>query len=227
MTASTRPLAFAVALALAGAAHADDKRLDQAREALRRAQAALQATQAQRDALQQDKSHLEQDKQGADAAIATAEAKAREAGAQRARLDASLSATSAERDALRAQLEAARAENAALQKRVEETQARVADAQSRAADQRRTSLALGGLLQRSVQSLADGEKQNLALYQLGQQAMGAYRQCELHGSGSTDGSLPGLFAVKLENRSEQLRRDMDALAMPSTAALTQAPAAAH
>ena len=223
MTAFTRHLTLALALLIAAGAHADDKRLDQTREALRRAQAALQSTQAQRDALQQDKAHLEQDRQGADAALAQAQAKAREAGAQRARVDASLAATAVERDTLRGELEALRTEHAALEKRLEETLSQVADAQSRAADQRRTSLALGGLLQRSVQSLADGEKQNLALYQLGQQAMGAYRQCELHGSGSTDGSLPGLFDVKLENRAEQLRRDMDALATPKTAAATQAP----
>ena len=218
MTAFARPFALALALLLAGTAHADDKRLDQTREALRRAQAALQSTQAQRDALQQEKTRIEQDKQAGDAALAQAQSKAREAGAQRAHLDASLAATSAERDTLRTELETLRAEHAALGKRLEDTLAQVAEAQSRAADQRRTSLALGGLLQRSVQSLADGEKQNLALYQLGQQAMGAYRQCELHGSGSTDGSLPGLFEVKLENRAEQLRRDMDALAMPKTAA---------
>jgi chromosome segregation ATPase len=222
MNASTRPLALALLLA-AGLAHADDKRLDQAREALHRAQAALQSTQAQRDALQQEKARADQDRQAADAALAAAQAKARDAGAQRTRLDASLATTSAERDRLRAELEALRGERAALAQRLELAQAQAAEAQARAAEQRRTTQALGGLLQRSVQSLAEGEKQNLALYRLGEQAMGAYRQCELHGSGSTDGNLPGLPQVKLVNTSEQLRRDMDALATPATAAAVGTP----
>ena len=224
MKAPTRSLALALLVA-AGCAHADDKRLDQAREALHRAQAALQSTQAQRDALQQEKAHAEQDKQAADAALAAAQAKARDAGAQRARLDASLAATSGERDQLRAEVERLRAERAALQQQLEQVQAASTEAQTRAAEQRRTTLALGALLQRSVQSLADGEKQNLALYRLGEQAMGAYRPCELHGGGSSDGSLPGLASIKLVSVSEQLRRDMDALATPGTAAAVGTSAA--
>jgi len=224
MTTPARLRLIALSLALAAAtAHADDKRLEQTREALRRAQAALQAAQSQRDQLQQDKAKLEQDRQGTDAALAQARTQARDAAAHGARADAGLAAAGAERDRLRNELEAMRGEREELARRLEAAQGQVAEAQTRAADQRRTSVALNTLLQRSVQSLADNEKQNLALYGVGQRALGAYRQCELHGSGSSDGELPGLPQVKLTNFSEQIRRDMDALATPATARATGSP----
>jgi len=223
MTALARPRLIALSLALAVAtAHADDKRLEQTREALRRAQAALQAAQSQRDQLQQDKAKLEQDKQGADSALAKAQSQAKDAAARGARADAGLATTGAERDHLRGELDTVRTERDELLKKLEGAQLQIAEAQTRAADQRRTSVALGSLLQRSVQSLADNEKQNHALYDVGQRALGAYRQCELHGSGSSDGELPGLPRVKLTNFSEQIRRDMDALVTPATARATEA-----
>jgi len=207
-------LLLAIACALAPSARADDdKRLAQAREALRRAQQSLQSTQAQRDALAQDKARLEQQKIASDKALADATAKERASAAQRAHLDASASALRTERDALEADLER---ERAASRQQLEETQARLVAAETRADDQRRTSVALRGLLQRSVQALAENERQNRALYDLGRQATSAYADCQLHGSTSVDANLLGIADVRVTDVSEQLRREMDAVAVPAT-----------
>jgi septal ring factor EnvC (AmiA/AmiB activator) len=211
--------ALAVACALAPPARADDdRRLAQAREALHRAQQALQAAQSQRDALAQDKARLEQQKLEADHALAEAAAKAGAAATQRARMDASAGALRAERDGLQADLERERGAGAASQKRLEETQARLVEAETRADDQRRTTIALRGLLQRSVQALAENERQNRVMYDLGRQATAAYADCETHGSTSVDANLLGIADVRVTDVSEQLKREMDSVAMPGTLA---------
>lgn len=207
-------LLLAIACALAPSARADDdKRLAQAREALRRAQQSLQSTQAQRDALAQDKARLEQQKLESEQALADAATKEKAASAQRARLDASAGALRAERDALKAELEG---ERSAGRQRLEESQARLAEAETRADDQRRTTVALRGLLQRSVQSLAENERQNRVLYDLGRQATSAYADCQMHGSTSVDANMLGLADVRVTDVAEQLRREMDAVAVPAT-----------
>jgi septal ring factor EnvC (AmiA/AmiB activator) len=216
--ASRRPpalaLLLAAACALAPHAHADDdKRLAQAREALRRAQQSLQSIQAQRDALAQDKARLEQQKLAGDQALADAATKEKEAASQRARLDAGASALRTERDALKAELER---ERATARQRLEETQGRLVGAEARAEDQRRTTVALRGLLQRSVQALGENERQNRVLYDLGRQATSAYADCQMHGSESADANLLGIADVHVTDVSEQLRREMDAVAIPAT-----------
>jgi chromosome segregation ATPase len=222
MRVSCLARALALGLALAAAtrpvAADDDKRLAQTRESLRRAQQSLQATQAQRDALAQDKARLEQEKQAADQALAAATAKQRESAAQGRRLDASAAGLRAERDRLQAELAHEREAGAAQAQRLEQAQARLADAETRADEQRRTTVALRGLLQRSVQSLAENERQNRALYDLGHRAIDDYRECQMHGSSSPDANLFGIGEVRVTDVSEQLRREMDAVAMPATLA---------
>jgi chromosome segregation ATPase len=216
-----------VALALATPAPAqDDKRAAQTREALRRAQQSLQSTQAERDALQQDKTKLEQVKQRADQALAAAATKQKEGDSARARLSSSVAALAAERDRLQAELERERGNGGTLQKSLEDTRGKLAESEARAADQRRTTLALRGILERSVKSLADNEHQNAVLYDLGSRAVGAYRECEEHGSSSPDGNLLGLGTVRTTSAAEELRREMDTVAAPPTLARPVRPASA-
>ncbi|HEX4511493.1 MAG TPA: hypothetical protein VH328_15505 [Burkholderiaceae bacterium] len=211
-------LSGCVAALLAASAQAQDRQLTQTREALRRAQQSLQSSQAERDTLQQDKTRLEQEKQKTDQALATATSKRKEADAGRAHLSANLSSTQAERDKLKAQVDREQADTATLQKSLDDTRAKLAEAEGHAADQRRTTLALRGLLERSVQSLGENERQNHVLYDLGNRAVGAYRECEEHGSSSPDGNLLGLGTVRTTNVAEELRREMDAVAAPATLA---------
>jgi len=156
--------------------------------------------------------------QQADQALAAAAAKQKDTEAGRTRLSSSLAALQGERDRLRSELERERGEGGTLRRTLEETQARLADAETRAADQRRTTLALRGLLERSVQSLADNERQNRTLYDLGHRAVADYQACQEHGSSSPDGNLLGLGSVRTTSVAEQLRREMDAVAAPATLA---------
>jgi septal ring factor EnvC (AmiA/AmiB activator) len=214
--ALARLLLASACAALAPPAHAqDDKRLVQAREALHRAQQSLQSTQAQRDALAQDKARLEQQQAQSDKALADAAAKEGAARSQRARLDADLRALREERDRLQAELAQERETG---RQGIDATQARLVEAEARADEQRRTTIALRGLLQRSVQALADNERQNRRMYDIGHQALAAYADCELHGSTSVDANLLGIAEVRVTDVSEQLRREMDAVAAPATLA---------
>jgi chromosome segregation ATPase len=208
----------AFAIALPAAAQDDAKRLAQTREALRRAQESLQSTQAERDTLQQDKTKLEQQKQQADQALSAAATKQKEADAARARLSSSVASVTAERDRLKAELERERENGGALQKSLEDTRAKLADAEGRAADQRRTTLALRTMLERSVRSLSENEHQNQVLYDLGNRAVADYRECQEHGSSSPDGNLLGLGTVRTTSVAEELRREMDSVAGPATLA---------
>ena len=212
--ALARLLLASACAALAPPAHAqDDKRLVQAREALHRAQQSLQSTQAQRDALAQDKARLEQQKSESDKALADAAAKEKADRSQRARLDANVSALRAERDRLQAELAQERETG---RQGIDATQARLVEAEARADEQRRTTIALRGLLQRSVQALAETERQNRKMYDVGHQALAAYADCEMHGSTSVDANLLGIADVRVTDVSEQLRREMDAAATPAT-----------
>ena len=215
-------LATAGLLAAAMPARADDdKRLAMARDALHRAQQSLQSTQAERDQLSQAKAKLEQEKQVADQQLARFTAQQREAGAQRARNEAALAAAQGERDALKAQLDAAQADRAALQKQLDDAQLRLAQSQAQAADQRRTSVSLAGLLQRSVASLEAAEKQNHALADHGRVALASWRTCEREGSGKVQATLgeAGFADIWVESRGESLRREMEALTAPAQAAV--------
>jgi septal ring factor EnvC (AmiA/AmiB activator) len=198
------------------AAADDDKRLAQARESLRRAQQSLQATQAQRDALAQDKARLEQQKLESDKALADAGAKQRDAAARGRRLDAGMAELRAERDRLQAELARGKEAAGAQQQRIDDAQAKLADAETRVDEQRRTTIALRGLLQRSVQALAENERQNRALYELGHRAIAGYTECETHGSSSPDANLFGIGDVRVTDVAEQLRREMDSVATPAT-----------
>jgi len=130
----------------------------------------------------------------------------------------SVASLTAERDRLQAELDRQRTEGGALQKSLDDTRAKLAEAEGRTADQRRTTLALRGLLERSVQSLGENERQNRTLYDLGNRAVADYRECEEHGSSSPDGNLLGLGTVRTTNVAEELRREMDAVAAPATLA---------
>ncbi len=196
----------------------DDKRLALTREALRRAQQGLQSTQAERDALAQKNAALEAQKSGADKALALATARQRDDAAQRSRLGASVAALQSERDRLQADLARRQEESTALQQLLEATQGRATGSENRLVEQQRLVVALRTLLQRSVQSVSDGERQNHALYEAGQHAIDGYRDCQLHGSSSPDANLLGLGDIRTTSVAEQLRHDMDALATPATAA---------
>jgi chromosome segregation ATPase len=210
-------VATCLAIVLAPAHADDDKRLALTRDALHRAQQALQTVQAERDALQQKNVTLEQEKAARDRELAQATARARDAGAQRARTDAALSSAQGERDRLKTTLDGAQADRTTLQQQLAETQARLAQAQAQAADQRRTTLAIGALLQRSVQSLDAAEKQNHALADQGRVALDSWRTCETSGSGHVQATLgePGFAGVWAESRAEVLRREMEALTGPA------------
>jgi chromosome segregation ATPase len=217
-------LAVAAILISPGASAQEDKRVAQTREALRRAQQSLQSVQAERDTLQQDKARLEQQKQQVDQALADAAGKQREIEAQRSGLSRGLSEAQADRNRLAAELKQAREESEAWHKRLDESQGQVAEARTRADDQRRTSVALRDLLQRSVQSLADNEHQNRQLYDIGHRALADYQDCQQHGSTSPDGNLLGLGDVRTTSVAEELRREMDAVAAPTTLARPGTPA---
>ena len=217
-------LVFALAATVRPALADDDKRLAQTRESLRRAQQSLQATQAQRDALAQDKARLEQQKLESDKALADGAAKQRDAAAQRRRLDASVSELRAERDRLQSELARETESATQRQQRLDDAQSKLVDAETRLDEQRRTTIALRGLLQRSVQSLAENERQNRALYELGHRAIDDYRECQIHGSSSPDANVFGFADVRVTDVSEQLRREMDAVAMPATLSNASVPA---
>lgn len=207
------PLALALWLALgAGSAHAadDDKRLAQARDAMRRAQQSLQQTQSERSALQRDKAALEAERDRLAAALADAETRQRSSAAQQARLSGSLSGAERQRESTQAELAKERTARLAVDRELQAQQARSAASQQALEEQRRITAATSGLLERSVQALAQAEARNRELLALGTQALEAYLNDTPVAMRARDEPFLGLGRVTLESRAEGLRQAMAA-----------------
>lgn len=196
-----------VLIASLTAAQAQDAKVSKEREALRRAQAALRAAQEQQGSLQADKAKAE-----ADAAAAhkdAASAKAQIAGGA-----AKLKAREAELDALHAQLQAAKdAQQQGEAKAVEREQAlqqQLLAAHQESASRQQANLALGQLLERSTQALADAEAKNHQLYALGQDLVKRWQGRSALDTSLLQDPVLGLTAVRFEDQAEKLRTALEA-----------------
>lgn len=197
-------------LLVPGHSHAQDdsKRAQREREAIRRSQQALRDAQEQQATLQREKSVLLQEKQALDDAAKTA-------GRQAAANQSQLRGLRAEVDRLTADLktahEKAQQERTAAAEREAALSRQLDQQQAALAERTAVSTGLAELLSRSTQSLADAEKKNRDLYALALQAVEAYRDKGLGATLAHREPVLGLAAVKLDNRSEELRAQLEAL----------------
>jgi chromosome segregation ATPase len=207
------PLAVALWLALGGTAvHAadEDKRLQAARDTLRRAQQQLQQAQAERSTLQREKAALAEERDKLAQALAEAQGRQRSAAAQQTQLGSQLARTESESAGLRAELGRETEARQALARQLETQQARAAGLQQALDEQKRVTVSVSGLLQRSVQALGEAEARNRELQALGQQALQAYLNDTPVAMRARDEPFLGLGRVALESRAEELRRAMAA-----------------
>lgn len=207
------PLAVALWLALgAGGVHAadEDKRLQAARDTLRRAQQQLQQSQTERSALQRDKASLAEERDKLSQALAASEAKLRSVSARQTQLSGTVASTEAEAVKLRDELAREAGARQELARQLEAQQVRGSAMQQALEDQTRVTAAVTALLQRSVQSLSESEAKNRELHALGLQALQAYLHDTPVAQRAHDEPFLGLGLVSLEGRAEELRRAMAA-----------------
>jgi chromosome segregation ATPase len=193
----------------AAAAFAADEPGSREREALRRAQASLRQAQEAAQQLQAKVPQLEAEKaklgQERDQAAGQAQRLRRElaeARDQAAKIDAELTRTkAAAAEAQRLADDAARDAATRLQDGEKQRAKLAADLAERSA----TVTALGNLLERSTQALADAETANKRLYAVAQQAINRYRGKTAFETTVQDDPVVGLTAVRLESIAEQMR----------------------
>lgn len=207
------PLALALWLALgASGAHAadEDKRLQAARDTLRRAQQQLQQAQAERSTLQRDKAALAEERDKLAQALAASQTRERGAASKQAGLASEVSASKGETERLAAELAREAEARQTLARQLAAEQATSATTRQALEDQKRVTAAVSALLERSVQALAENEARNRELQALGQQALQAYLNDTPVAQRARDEPFLGLGRVELENRAEELRRAMAA-----------------
>lgn len=207
------PLAVALWLALgSGGAHAadEDKRLQAARDTLRRAQQQLQQAQTERSTLQREKAALAEERDKLAQALAASQTRERGAASKQAGLASEVSASKGEAERLAAELARESEARQTLARQLAAEQASSATTRQALEDQKRVTAAVSALLERSVQSLAETEARNRELQALGLQALQAYLNDTPVAMRARDEPFLGLGQVALQNRAEELRRAMAA-----------------
>lgn len=204
-----RALCLVAALLVGAGVHAQDNtKASREREALRRAQQALRSAQEQQSALQREKAALAAERDKLDESARRSAAQLGSAQAQAARQRSELVRLQAEHDRLKTELDelrqASAAREQALQARQDELAKALQDSQALLAERTQSIAAVRGLLERSTGALADAEAKNRELYTLGRRLLDELRE---------RGAPAGLFGfdqVKLENRAEALRDEIEA-----------------
>jgi DNA repair exonuclease SbcCD ATPase subunit len=191
----------------AAQAQAQDAKVSKEREALRRSQTALKAAQEQQSSLQAEKVKLEQDKN-------LAEQDAGKAKAQASSQAAKLKSMEQQTQKLQADLQAAEATKLALESaagaREKELQQQLLAARRESAERQQAVQVTARLLERSTLALQDAEAKNRKLHSIGEEAIKRYlsrKPSEITGIGDP---LFGLNDIRLENVAEELRSQMDA-----------------
>lgn len=186
----------------------ENNRASREREALRRAQQALRSAQEQQSALQREKAALAAERDKLDEAARRNAAQLGSAQAQASRTRGELQRVEAERDRLKTELEELRSASAgreqAWQARQQELETALREARALLAERTQTVTTVRGLLERSTAALADAEGKNGELYAIGRRLLDELRE---RGAGT---GLLGLEQVKLENRAEALRTEIEA-----------------
>ncbi len=186
----------------------DDKRASREREALRRAQQALRSAQEQQSALQREKAELAAEKDKLDAAAKKSNAQLGALQSQAGRARADLARTEGELAQLRTELEtlkrSAAERDAAQLARIDELGKALQEHQRLLAERTQTVTTTTTLLERSTQALGRAETQNGELYAISRRLLDEVRRL-----GGSEG-LIGLDSVKLENRAEALRSEIEA-----------------
>lgn len=209
--------ALAIGLLLAAGVHAqDDKHAAREREALRRAQQALRSAQEQQATLRHEKAALSAERDKLDEAARRSASQLVNARAEATRLRTERARAETEREQLRAELEVQRSAGAgreqALQVRGEELARALQDTRRLLAERTQSLAAVRSLLERSTAALVDAEAKNRELYAIGNKLVD-----ELRERGAPEG-LFGFDRVRLENRAESLRSEIDAQRLTGGAA---------
>lgn len=207
MTRLALKLVILLCAAAVSSAQAQDNKVSKEREALRRAQAALRTAQEQQGSLQADKAKAEAQAAAAEKLAAVAQARV---GGSLAKLKAS----EAELATLRSQLQAAQAAAqqalALAHERDQTLQQQVQIARQESAERLQANQAISGLLERSVQALANAEAKNHELYAIGQALVNRYLGRSKMDQALLEDPVLGLVAVRFEDQAEALRSELAA-----------------
>ncbi len=197
-----------------GSAQAQEAKVSKEREALRRSQTALKAAQEQQSNLAAEKAKLEQEK-------LLAEQEAGKAKSQASGQAAKLKALEQQAQKLQADLQAAEAAKLALEAaagtRERDLQQQLLAARRESAERQQAVQVTARMLERSTLALQDAEAKNRKLFGIGQEAIKRYLSRAPSEITGINDPLFGLNDIRLENVAEELRSQMEAQRVISTA----------
>ncbi|MCV2354903.1 hypothetical protein LNV09_12125 [Paucibacter sp. B2R-40] len=195
-------------------AQAQDAKASKEREALRRTQTALKSAQEQQSSLSAEKAKLEQEK-------LLAEQDAGKARAQVSGQAAKLKALEQLTQKLQADLQAAEAAKSALEAsagtREKELQQQLQAARRESGERQQAVQVTARLLERSTLALQDAEAKNRKLFAVGEEAIKRYLSRTPSEITGINDPLFGWNDIRLENVAEELRGQMDAQRVMTTA----------